>query len=194
MDELSATLRLGEGVVGDMTKRLAEREPRLSGLRSAAVSVVVIDKSAPKLLLIRRAERAGDPWSGQIAFPGGKSQPEDKGIRGTAVRETSEEVGIDLLGSAEFLGYGEPMRTHTGAIEVVPCVFLAKAELNVRANEEVASYRWLDVGSLLSPDARVVRKIESEGRTVEMPAILVSDYIVWGLTYRILSSLLGGFD
>lgn len=181
---------MSEDVVGNIVKKLFEREPCLSGVRHAAVAMIIADENDPKILLIRRAERAGDPWSGQVALPGGKSQPGDASLKGTAVRETSEEVGINLQESAEFIGYGEPVTTHTGTVEVVPCVFLMRSESGVRSNEEVASHVWVSVRGLSSPEARIVSKIGAEKGDFETPAILISDYVVWGLTYRILTSLL----
>lgn len=152
--------------------------------------MIISNDDVPKILLIKRAERADDPWSGQIAFPGGKAQQGDEGAKGTAVRETLEEVGINLEVAAEFLGYAEPVTTHTGKIEVVPCVFILKGASTVRTNEEATSHMWVDLSSLLSPSAKTVYKIEAGGRSVEMPAVTASDYVVWGLTYRILSMLL----
>jgi 8-oxo-dGTP pyrophosphatase MutT (NUDIX family) len=115
---------------------------------------------------------------------------EDRTARDTAVRETMEEVGIDLNRSAEFLGYGRVATTHTGAMDVVPSVFVLKEEVEARPNEEVASFRWVDLDSLLAPAARSTHDLNSDGETVGTPAYAVGDYVVWGLTYRILSSML----
>ena len=152
--------------------------------------MILVGKTTPSVLFIERAKQAGDPWSGQIAFPGGKAQPGDAGAKGTATRETAEEVGIDLGRNALFLGYAEPAVTHTGAIEVVPCVFLLNGEVSVRPNEEVASYKWIALDRLLDSGASTTRSMEAEGRKVDFPAIAVSGYTIWGLTYRILLSVL----
>src|SRR5436190_20285034 len=67
------------------------------GARPAAVSLVLLDGPAgAEILLIKRAERAGDPWSGQIAFPGGRQDPEDRDLLETAVSETRAETGVEL--------------------------------------------------------------------------------------------------
>lgn len=177
-----------------VTKSLTPREPPAKGLRLASVSVIIQDRNAPRVLLIKRAERSGDPWSGQIAFPGGKMQPGDKSARETAVRETLEEVGVDLDGSAEFLGYGGVTTTHTGTMDVVPSVFELKEAAEVTPNEEVASYRWVGLRELLSPASHTSYRFGLQGREVEMPAFEVGGYVVWGLTYRILSAMLGGAE
>ena len=75
-----------------------------AGNRHAAVAMVFAgDAKAPDLCVIRRAERAGDPWSGQMAFPGGKSEPQDDSLRHAAERETLEEVGLKLR-AGQFVG------------------------------------------------------------------------------------------
>lgn len=169
---------------------LAHVEPHPRGLRLAAVSVVLDDRRAPSVLLIRRAERPGDPWSGQIAFPGGKMQDGDGSARGTAVRETFEELGFDLSSSAKFLGYGGTTTTHTGTMDVIPVVFELEREVPVRPNGEVASFRWVGLGELTAPAARSSYIIGDGGSRVELPAFTSGDYVVWGLTHRILTSLL----
>jgi 8-oxo-dGTP pyrophosphatase MutT (NUDIX family) len=181
---------LAGDVIAKVARNLVAHEPPRKGLRFAAVSIIVRDRQFPSVLLIRRAERPGDPWSGQIAFPGGKMKPEDRTARDAAVRETMEEVGIDLNKSAEFLGYGKVATTHTGAMDVVPSVFVLKEGVEVRPNEEVASFRWVDLDDLKTPSARSTHDVNYEGRVIGMPAYAVGDYVVWGLTYRILRSML----
>ena len=181
---------MGTEIIARVTKNLVPQEPQPKGLRFAAVSIVVRDRQSPSVLLIKRAEHPSDPWSGQIAFPGGKMQSGDRTARDTAIRETLEEVGIDLGKAAEFLGYAAVTTTHTGTMDVVPSVFILKEGVEVKANEEVASYRWVDLEDLLAPVAGSVHRLEFNGKVVEMPAYVVGDYEVWGLTYRILSLFL----
>ncbi len=177
-------------VFSAVLRKLDDREPPSGELKLAAVSVILKDRDAPSILLIKRAEREGDPWSGQVAFPGGKAQEGDATLKDTAIREGEEEVGLDLGGGAEFLGYFTPFRTHTGTMDVVPSVFLLKGEAEVRTNEEVTSYRWVGLERLLSEQARSAYRLEFGGQVREMPALLVGDYVVWGLTHRIISKLL----
>jgi 8-oxo-dGTP pyrophosphatase MutT (NUDIX family) len=181
---------MGKEIIERVATSLSAQEPISKGLRFAAVSIILRDEETTGVLLIKRADRAGDPWSGQIAFPGGKMQPEDGTARETAVRETMEEVGIDLDKEAQFLGYAETTTTHTGTMDVVPAVFLLKREVEVRPNEEVASYRWADMEDFLGPNGKSTYRFNYDGRTIEMPSYLVGDYVVWGLTQRILSSVL----
>jgi 8-oxo-dGTP pyrophosphatase MutT (NUDIX family) len=181
---------LGSEIIARVSRNLAASEPPPGGLRFAAVSIMVRDTRFPSVLLIRRAERTGDPWSGQIAFPGGKMQSGDATPRDTAIRETREEVGVDLSRGAEFLGYAPTATTHTGSLNVVPAVFMLKEGVEIRPNEEVASYRWVDLEDLTAPRARATYQLNYDGGTAEMPAFKVGDYVVWGLTHRILNSVL----
>ena len=180
---------MGGEILARLAERLVPHEPPQRSQRFAAVSIIVRDADFPSVLLIRRAERSGDPWSGQVAFPGGKMQAGDGTARDTAIRETMEEVGVDLS-RADFMGYAPTATTHTGNMEVVPAVFVLRESVEVRPNEEVASYRWVDLEGLLSPGARSTYRLDYGARDVQLPAFRVDDYVVWGLTHRILSSVL----
>ena len=177
-------------LLAKLVRDLLPSEPPNKGLRFASVSIIVRNRQRPSVLLIRRSEHAGDPWSGQVAFPGGKMQAGDRTARDTAVRETLEEVGIDLARSAEFLGYGEVMTTHTGTMDVVPSVFELKDSIEVKPNGEVASYSWVELQEILSSSAKTTFDLSTPGGVVGMPAYIVRDYVVWGLTYRILNRFL----
>ncbi len=177
-------------IISRVAKNLTTQEPKSKGLRFAAVSIILRSSESTSVLLIKRAESAGDPWSGQIAFPGGKMQRGDNTARETAVRETMEEVGVDLEKAAEFLGYADTMTTHTGTMDVVPTVFVLKQGVEVTPNEEVASYRWVNLEDFLSPNGKSTYKFNYDGRNIEMPSFLAGDYVVWGLTHRILTSVL----
>ena len=186
---MSEEFDLGNETLAKITRNLVPHEPPPKGLKYAAVSIIVRDTQFPSVLLIKRAERSGDPWSGQIAFPGGKMQTGDASARDTAIRETQEEVGVDLRG-AEFLGYAPTATTHTGNMDVVPAVFVLKESVEIRTNAEVASYRWVSLDDLVAPSAQATYTLESGGRAVGLPAFKVEDYVVWGLTHRILSTVL----
>lgn len=144
-----------------------------------------------KILLIRRAERDSDAWSGQVAFPGGKMNKDDGTALKAAVRETREEVGVDLSTDATLLGFFGSFRTHTGEMEVVPAVFILKKMVEVMLNPEVSSYRWVGLDSFQSPESKSTFTFEVGLVKREMPAYVVGDYLIWGLTYRMIEALLG---
>ena len=176
-------------VIQALSRKLNANEPSAGQLRQASVAVILTEPESPSVLLIRRADQVDDPWSGQVAFPGGKAQEEDRALKETAIRETREEVSIDLEQDADFLGYFTPFRTHTGTLDVFPAVFLLKKRVKVHPNEEVSSYLWVKLEELTAEKARLSYRIDVGGRTREAPALLVDDYVVWGLTHRIISSL-----
>lgn len=115
----------------------------------------------------------------------------DGSARETAERESKEEVGVDLARDAEFAGYFIPFRTHTGDMDVIPAVFLMEKELEVTPNGEVSGWRWLELREFLRPESAFVYRPDFLGASREMRAYRIGDYVVWGLTHRIIASLLG---
>ncbi|MGD0091015.1 MAG: CoA pyrophosphatase [Nitrososphaerales archaeon] len=178
-------------VIQALSGKLYATEPSAGQLRRASVAVTFDDPESPSVLLIKRADLVGDPWSGQVAFPGGKAQEGDGTLKETAIRETREEAGIDLGQDADFLGYFMPFRTHTGTLDVFPAVFLLKRKVEVRPNKEVSSYRWVKLENLTAEQAKSSHQVDANGQPREVPALLVDGYVIWGLTHRIISSLLG---
>jgi len=98
--------------------------------RRAAVAVLLSFQGEPEVLLMKRVDREGDPWSGQISLPGGRYEAEDRDLLATAIRETEEEVGIDLARSASHAGPLEPFvaraRGKVLPMDISPHVFLAE--------------------------------------------------------------------
>ena len=149
-----------------LSPMLTGEEPaRLVPRESAGVAVIFrsLDGGEEVVLLIRRAEREGDPWSGQVAFPGGRVSAADVSFEETARRETSEEVGIDLSSTtAAFLGYMREFRARTKDVVVIPSVFKLGADSPVTLNKEVASYEWVPLRSWQG--RRHVRRIFPAGK------------------------------
>ncbi|MDG6898398.1 MAG: CoA pyrophosphatase, partial [Nitrososphaerota archaeon] len=138
-----------------IARGLEATEPQPVSERLAGVSVILTEKRGPPaVLLIKRSEREGDPWSGQVAFPGGKKDRNDGSVVDTAIRETMEEVGIDLIRDARLLGFFGSFRTHTGKMVVVPAVFVMKNRARIETNQEVSSYRWVSLDRLRAPESR----------------------------------------
>jgi 8-oxo-dGTP pyrophosphatase MutT (NUDIX family) len=177
------------------------RGPRAAGVPAgedehprAAVALVLRPAGSDlEVLLIRRADRDGDPWSGHMAFPGGRADPRDADTIATAVRETREEVGIDLAAAGEWLGALEELHPRSGApaIAVSPHVFAVPAGTEARPNEEVHRALWVPLASLSAPAAAAEHvHVAPGGARVRFPAYAVGPYVVWGLTYRMLSEFL----
>jgi 8-oxo-dGTP pyrophosphatase MutT (NUDIX family) len=169
---------------------------RLVSKESAGVAVIFqSSEDEERVLLIKRAEREGDPWSGQVAFPGGMVSATDKSFEETAKRETAEEVGIDLAsGAAVFLGYMHEFKARTREILVVPSVFEMAVAPEVTTNKEVASFEWVPLEGLARKDARSTYIFRRGGAEFPFPSLVYRNLVIWGLTERILSAIIRGSD
>jgi 8-oxo-dGTP pyrophosphatase MutT (NUDIX family) len=153
---------------------------------------VILSPDPDSILLIRRAERAGDPWSGHMALPGGRQDPVDPDLMTTAIRETSEEVGLvlrpnQLVGSLDDVVPRTPVLP---PIAVRPYVFLLDRRPELVLNPEVAAADWVPLDLLLHPETYHTVRLEIRGEDREFPAYRVEEAVVWGMTERILSGLL----
>jgi 8-oxo-dGTP pyrophosphatase MutT (NUDIX family) len=138
-----------------------------------------------QVLLVRRAENACDPWSGQTALPGGKGSSGDHNLKETVVRETWEETGINLLVGCSFLGAMEPVRsTQKPEMKILPIVVFQEKEQTIHLNEELTEYFWVPLEEFAKNKGTVKFGVD------EHPAFLIVNHVVWGLTYRILDKLL----
>src|SRR5437773_12213405 len=110
------------------------------GAQPAAVAIILHEGSdGLAAVFIKRAVRAGDPWSGQIAFPGGRREPTDADLLATAIRETHEEVGVELTG-AMLLGALDDLQPRTPTLPPVivrPFVFAVADRPPLVADVEV---------------------------------------------------------
>jgi 8-oxo-dGTP pyrophosphatase MutT (NUDIX family) len=160
--------------------------------RQAGVAMLLRQlEGRPQVLFIERAERRGDPWSGHMAFPGGRIERRDPHIRGAAERETREEVGISLEG-AELLGRLDDMQGHRASghpnLVISAFVYHLPDPPDLTLNHEVREAFWFGLGDLRDP-ARHVDFPRRSIRGMRFPGILVGHpdrHVVWGLTYRFL--------
>jgi len=159
----------------------------------AAVAVLLHDGAEGlEALFIHRAERVGDTWSGQIAFPGGRREPSDADLRATAIRETREEIGVDLT-AADPLGVLDDMYPRTPVLPPVvvrPFVFGLTEHPAITLNNEVQDAFWVSFRALAAPGVQRDVTIHHRGATRVMPAYVVGNHTIWGMTERILSNLL----
>ncbi len=179
--------------LGSLSPRLTRVQPALLvPKRSAGVAVIFGDSGdGEEVLLIRRAEREDDPWSGQVGFPGGMVSASDESFEETARRETAEEVGVDLSsGAAAFLGYMPELRARTREIVVVPSVFKLAVIPEVTPNKEVASSEWVGLRGLGRKEARSTYLLRRDGGDIPLPSLVHGRLVIWGLTERILWTIL----
>jgi len=168
--------------------------PFETGMIAAAVAVILHDGDAGlEALFIHRAVRVGDTWSGQIAFPGGRREPSDPDLRTTAVRETLEEIGVDLS-SAEQLGVLDDLYPRTPVLPPVmvrPFVFALTAQPPIVISPEVQAAFWVPFRALQAPGVRGEITVDHPGilRRV-LPAYTLGNRTIWGMSERILTPLI----
>ncbi|MFN8580951.1 MAG: CoA pyrophosphatase [Gemmatimonadaceae bacterium] len=164
----------------------------------AAVALVFREAGEDvELLLIRRAERSGDPWSGQIALPGGRFDPTDASLFDTAVRETWEETAVDLQSLGVPLGVLDELHPRTPVLPPIiirPYVFALTADPTIEPSHEVAEAFWVGLSTLRDPAVSRESVVHPRGDPWRVPSFVVREHIVWGLTERILRGLLARLD
>jgi 8-oxo-dGTP pyrophosphatase MutT (NUDIX family) len=163
-------------------------------LRRAAVAVILREGGAGlEILFIRRAEHPHDPWSGQMAFPGGRLEPGDADLVATAVRETGEELGLDLATAGDCLGALDEVRAMARLrpmnLAIAPFVFRLKQDAPLRLSDEVTSAHWLPLEPLFSGRFRSLHEYELGGSRLQFPCIVYEGLVIWGLTYRMFAAL-----
>jgi 8-oxo-dGTP pyrophosphatase MutT (NUDIX family) len=160
-----------------------------SGSPDAAVAIIINPKvQGGSILLIRRTERKDDPWSGQVAFPGGHRSLNDRTFSETVVRETSEEVGI-ILCEHEMLGVLPLVYSRTRWVLVAPFVFQLRSDVIIRLNEEVAESFWVPLDELLKIEATKSEVHVRDGKLM-VDSYVYDGHVIWGLTFRIINILL----
>jgi 8-oxo-dGTP pyrophosphatase MutT (NUDIX family) len=143
-----------------------------------------------ELLFIHRALHPDDPWSGHMAFPGGRCEPGEAPVA-TAIRESAEEVGLDLA-PAELLGALDEMQAVRRTpidLAIAPFVFRLSGRAEAVPGAEVQRLAWLPVDELLGARHRSTFDYADGGGVLRFPCFRVDGGVVWGLTYRIFGDL-----
>lgn len=140
----------------------------MTGEMTSFQAAVAVLHEGENLLMIKRKVREGDPWSGDVAFPGGFRKDGESGEE-TAARECEEETGI-RPGRMVSIG---PFRTHLSGLTVM-AYFGSTDMLEPVAGDEVDSAFWVPVSELVETGSRY----------------LWNGLNIWGLTYRILGTIL----
>ena len=176
-----------------LDRRTIRPGPSDPSLSEAAVLLVIRTSDPLELLLIERAEKEGDPWSGHMALPGGRREPQDSDLLATAIRETREETAVDIPDSA-VLGALQPLSPSARrrfSLTIAP--FVAAVPPGTEATPapaEVETALWIPVTHLASDDALDEILIELEGESRSFPALNYQQYVIWGLTHRILTDFM----
>jgi 8-oxo-dGTP pyrophosphatase MutT (NUDIX family) len=186
--------------VARIVRRIAARTPRpvqaAHNERYAAIALTLRPSAEgePELLMIRRAEYEGDPWSGHIACPGGRMDPSDVDLAHTAMRETLEETGVDLARDGRILGALDDVAPRTPALPplvIRPFVAVVSRDAVTSPSDEVAEAFWVPLSAFLHAPSwgRASVPIRGVGAR-EVEAFRYGQFVVWGLTHRALTQFL----
>jgi 8-oxo-dGTP pyrophosphatase MutT (NUDIX family) len=161
--------------------------------RAAVAAIFAPGGRDTELLFIQRAIRAGDPWSGHMAFPGGRAEPGDVDTLHTAERETQEEIGLDLSPTAQRLGSLADIDGGTASNRPIVvsghCYWLGGERPALTPNHEVNDVVWIALADLLDQNRYIEYRYRSSG--LSFPGIQLdrADQVIWGLTLRMLGDL-----
>jgi 8-oxo-dGTP pyrophosphatase MutT (NUDIX family) len=179
--------------------RLLEYNPKKPLLRplmkrSAVAMVLQVRQGELHILMIKRAEREGDPWSGHMAFPGGRMDQTDANGYAVAVRETEEEVGLTLGPQDRCLGRlsdlnARPRKSALG-MAVSPFVFHLERDVTFTPNYEVAEVVWVPLEFLLDTANRAEMRWKYKGIEIPMPCYHFGGRVIWGLSLMMLDELM----
>ena len=180
---------------GEIATRLRARTPRRlprgADVDEAAIALLLRRAVQWEALFIHRAERQSDPWSAQMAFPGGRREAADSSLLEALGREVAEEVGVDLNRSTTLLGpldETEPFTRRDPPLVIAPFVFAAHGgEIHLQCDpREVQAAVWIPLDPLRQPGAAA--EITWRGRSY--PALRHEERLIWGITYRVLQGFL----
>lgn len=171
----------------------ADFEPRAG---RAAVAIMVREGlDATEMLMIRRATREGDPWSGHMGFPGGRRDPGDPCNFSCVLRETEEEIGVDLgqwgtrLGELSDVNTG--WRADRPEMLVTPFVFRVAELPELTPNHEVDDVVWVPLHFLMDHRNRELLAWEWKGQKMETDSYLYDSYRIWGLSLMMIDEMIG---
>lgn len=146
----------------------------------AAVLLPITRCDEPELVLTLRATGLST-HSGEVAFPGGRRDPQDADLIHTALRESEEEIGLPP-GLVEIVGPLSPLISRHG-IEVTPYVGLVPDYVEYKPNDaEIAAVFSVPLDFFLNDPRQSTHRIDYQGRSWYVPAYQYDQYRIWGLT------------
>lgn len=162
--------------------------------RAAVAHVLRPGSEGAELLLMRRTEHELDPWSGQICLPGGRLEPGDATLLAAAVRETREEVGVDLEQTAQLVREMPSLRARSRErlldLDVTPFVFAARGPFEPCCGPEAVEAFWLPLAPAARGEFDSSFRLERDGEPRELACWRFEGRIVWGMTHRMAVELL----
>lgn len=173
----------------DYIERLSKKLKPVSEEQNANAAVALLLKPKRRglsVLFVKRVENLADPWSGQMAFPGGKRDVKDVNLKQTVVRETLEETGVNLLVGCRFLGVLSALSSRPRPdLRVLPFVVLLGREPVIKLNaKELEGFVWISLDEIIK------HRGSAKLSFGEVPAFVVGSIVIWGLTYRMLENFI----
>lgn len=189
-----------ENTIGHIRRKLNNHQPdslTIETVMRAAVALILQPQQEDlSVLFIHRAHHPLDPWSGQMAFPGGRQDPEDTDLRATIERETKEEVGIDLARHGEYFGRLAEIQPRAQgrlvSMTVSPFVYLVAPDARPAPDPvEVQDTLWVPLSFMQQDGVETIERRElADKTTIEVLALVYGGKTIWGLTYRVLREFL----
>lgn len=173
--------------------RLRPDDPPDDGRTRASVAMILRHGSDDmEMLFIERTAYERDPWSGNLAFPGGKVEPGEE-PRQAAERETCEEIGLDL-GVVPCLGRLTDIAGMHLPVRVSCFVYgIDGVQGEPVLNDEVSDAFWVRLDDLTAIERHVIAPVRFAEETFDVPAIRLPQPgkpVLWGLTYRLTMQFL----
>jgi len=179
---------LRDGIAEALRSQVPRRADRPDFRQAAVLLPLYQSETGPHLILTKRTEEV-PTHKGQIAFPGGGFEEGDADLLTTAIRETREEIGIDLSRHADVLGHMAPRApANRPDVLVVPFVALARGRVEPSIGAEVTSTFWAPLADL--PETLTTTDVRTSVGPLRVPAFVHEGRVIWGFTYRVLEELL----
>ena len=158
--------------------------------RRAAVAMILrgSTETGIEMLMIRRAEHDGDPWSGDLGFPGGKIEFDDNSARSAAERETREEVGLALADS-DYLGQLDDISGAYVPVNIACFVYHLGQPADLALNHEITHYWWIPLARFFEPERHryVTFTYRNKHRARPVIDLVEPEFpFLWGITYRLV--------
>ena len=165
-------------------------------IRSSVAIVLADNHFADKIsmLMIRRAIRKDDPWSGDMGFPGGRfSVTKDKNIYETAVRELYEETGVEIKDGLENIGRLSELLTKAhekiAPMIITPFVFKINKTPDLKKNNEVEELIWIPLSYFFNQQNRVAMEVGKGKFKWNFPSYIYNKKCIWGLSLSMIDEL-----
>jgi len=157
----------------------------------AAVSIIISPEQ--EILFIKRSHNPKDPWSGHMAFPGGKKDHSDHDIIHTSRREIYEEVGISLNHQDHYCGslsfYPVTYKQKDTGLAISPHIYLLPKKVELALDQtEVEDAYWISTDYLIDKQNRVLKEFSIQEKLIKRESIPYRGEFIWGITFEILNN------